>query len=327
MPELHLITNNYTSASSDHSSYQNDLISHHDSIDNFEDVAVLRKIVESSTAPLFLLSSCLPESSTVPDRQSLETIQASKTATWYPTTSNSFAEFTVHCLGIKMASLWFTLWNSGTIIVPATELQKVLRQSNSLHEVMIKLNWGHSETSNNPKKVDSINWSDTSVELPALAPKNQRKEIKFVDALILDMEAWLPDSFDRFSPDFTAIRAGLYQWYDALEISHEYSQDAQHSGKNNAADYWHAIMHRREPDDSNAKYWYRHVGTHPIFPELARWSNQINDQGNRGTTWDPFAFVDFCSGSRKGSNDSQIALRIQAVEMVLLMQQTMQDAQ
>jgi hypothetical protein len=28
--------------------------------------------------------------------------------------------------------------------------------------------------------------------------------------------------------------------------------------------FWHAIMHRREPDAANSKHWWRQVGTLPV---------------------------------------------------------------
>ena len=55
--------------------------------------------------------------------------------------------------------------------------------------------------------------------------------------------------------------AGVWLLHDYLDESHNISQRIDTP----EGSYWHAIMHRREGDFSNAKYWYRHVGEHPVF--------------------------------------------------------------
>ena len=62
-----------------------------------------------------------------------------------------------------------------------------------------------------------------------------------------------------------AIKSGLLLWNDALDESHNISQGLE----NQTGSYWHGIMHRREPDYSNAKYWFGRVGTHPFFRHSA----------------------------------------------------------
>src|SRR5690349_119973 len=57
-------------------------------------------------------------------------------------------------------------------------------------------------------------------------------------------------------------RAGLWLAFNFLDESHRISQENE---GHRARDYWHALMHRREPDHSNAAYWFRRVGTHPVF--------------------------------------------------------------
>jgi len=62
-----------------------------------------------------------------------------------------------------------------------------------------------------------------------------------------------------------AVKSGLLLWNDALDISHTISTGII---KNQTGIYWHGIMHRREPDYSNAKFWFRRVENPPIFPAL-----------------------------------------------------------
>jgi len=139
----------------------------------------------------------------------------------------------------------------------------------------------------------------------------------------------------------TAVAAGLHLLYDDLDGSHSLSQTIEGRGKNHNGDYWHAIMHRREPDYGNAKYWFRRVGAHPVLaelpavlervateaasPELGRWQNRLVKHG----TWDPFAFVDACETAAEHPNDSefrQALEEIQHFEMLHLLVQSCADA-
>ena len=65
------------------------------------------------------------------------------------------------------------------------------------------------------------------------------------------------------------IHALALLWHDRLEEAHALVQKRDGDGD---ADFLHALLHRREGDYGNAKYWWREVGNHPIFPALAAWA-------------------------------------------------------
>ena len=125
---------------------------------------------------------------------------------------------------------------------------------------------------------------------------------------------------------FTAPRApqaavsGLLLLFGCWEESHELSQGIESP----EGSYWHAIAHRIEPDSSNAGYWFRRVGEHPIFAELHRRASGILEGRNAPwelkAGWDPLMFVKWCDEARKapGSDKEQAALKIQRAEWDLL---------
>src|SRR5579863_8292105 len=64
--------------------------------------------------------------------------------------------------------------------------------------------------------------------------------------------------------------AAIWLWHDGLDECHRIVQGSPQDPKMAGTfAYWHAIMHRREGDFSNCKYWYARTGTHPAQGMMA----------------------------------------------------------
>jgi hypothetical protein len=121
-----------------------------------------------------------------------------------------------------------------------------------------------------------------------------------------------------------ACLAALWLRYDFADESHAISQELETI----EGSYWHAILHRREPDFANAKYWFRRVGSHPISPALAAAARESAQAAapdraaeflNAQTAWDHFRFVDLCQSVLAGRSAAELLCRqIQQREWELL---------
>ncbi len=119
-----------------------------------------------------------------------------------------------------------------------------------------------------------------------------------------------------------ACLSALWLLHGFLDESHSLSQ----SDPTAESSYWHGIMHRREGDFSNAKYWFRRVGRHAIHPGLAVAARELASGTAAGIassltltgTWDPGAFVDLCQRSLGGGPEKRACEEIQKREWALL---------
>jgi hypothetical protein len=64
---------------------------------------------------------------------------------------------------------------------------------------------------------------------------------------------------ERLLTKHPILMAGLWLYADELDRSHAVSQQIPTP----EGSFWHGIMHRREGDFSNAKYWFRNAGALP----------------------------------------------------------------
>jgi hypothetical protein len=135
-------------------------------------------------------------------------------------------------------------------------------------------------------------------------PREARSELAQLSASRLFPHARAPE----------AAMSGMFLYFSCLDEAHRIAQDIPGS----EGSYWHAIMHRQEPDPGNAAYWFRSVGRHAIFPALREEAAAAGFDS--GAAWDPFRFIDYfeAARSRPGSEEERIAMQVQLSEWQLL---------
>jgi hypothetical protein len=137
---------------------------------------------------------------------------------------------------------------------------------------------------------------------PRLAPLGPGTPNEAVRAKLLALpdEALTAPHPIRDADMAAACRAGLWLHHDFLDESHKISQSIETA----EGSYWHGLMHRREPDYANAAYWFRRVGKHPVFAELASEARRLAATESMNVVvpspWDPFWFIDYCEACAAG---------------------------
>jgi hypothetical protein len=144
--------------------------------------------------------------------------------------------------------------------------------------------------------------------LMPLAPLGPGTPVLEARARLEAVRSVFPPGADRDATG--ACLSGLWLAFNFLEESHGLSQDL-HTAEGS---YWHAIMHRREPDAGNSNYWFRKVGSHPVISQLTEQAPSLGYN-----YMNPQEFITFCERVRgTGSADEELAKKVQRLEWDLL---------
>jgi hypothetical protein len=136
--------------------------------------------------------------------------------------------------------------------------------------------------------------------VPSLGPE-RREGVMSVEEIDRAIDVSLPQR--------DLVRALVLLWHDHLDESHAISQNMHNAD----GSYVHGIMHRREPDYGNAKYWFRRIGDHRVFTLMK----------SIDATWDPFAFIDACAAAQGEPNAT--LQRLQQREITFLFSHILGD--
>ena len=111
------------------------------------------------------------------------------------------------------------------------------------------------------------------------------------------------------------VRTGLFYYHNALDDSHK--QAARDEG--DTAAYWHGMVHRREGDFENARYWMRRAGEQPAFQEMQSRASDGSPHMARQPNWDPSLFIHLCEQYKYGEAEYRKEIgHLQRVEFAVM---------
>lgn len=153
---------------------------------------------------------------------------------------------------------------------------------------------------------------------PSLGPERRPKAKPLIEIESdLNMALAITDLSDEAA---SLIRSIILLWHDHLDESHRISQGI----KSADSSFVHGIMHRREPDYPNAKYWFNQAGLHPAFPEISSRVKELLKGSSLAHlaegTWDSFAMVDAVTKARVGSREYSLLKQVQQMEVEVLLE-------
>ncbi|WP_256760789.1 hypothetical protein [Cohnella sp. WQ 127256] len=136
--------------------------------------------------------------------------------------------------------------------------------------------------------------------LPPLTPEHIWHPGLDVEIAALS-EAELGDGLPDGYQSARAWKAALHLWNDSLSAAHVLVEHLMTS----TGSALHGIIHRREGDYDNAKYWFHHAGDHPAFHSLqirtTRFLREqkisqgplrdVFDKMSSQGSWNPYLFI------------------------------------
>ena len=154
--------------------------------------------------------------------------------------------------------------------------------------------------------------------LPALGPERRPDAFSLSHCQkILDATFHTSDFNERTQQ---LIRSAALLWHDHLDESHTLSQEIHDAD----GSFLHGLMHRREPDYPNAKYWLTRTGQHDAFQTINTRSAEVFKHSPLAQLalqeWNPHDVIDAVSQAAPDSCEYWTLQEIQRIEFEVLIE-------
>ena len=125
-----------------------------------------------------------------------------------------------------------------------------------------------------------------------------------------------------------ACVAAVWLYHDFLWEAHDFLQKVPTP----TGSYWHAVMHRREPDGDHAKQWFERVGDQPAYEPLQAAVAKVATQYDAGPeaeflvtqpSWNAARFTDLVTSVLGGASEyEELCQEVQRIEFAMMFNYT-----